>query len=482
MLDDAVFVMGHQIADVIKDSFTSGVFPSSLKKSTIIPIQKKTGTVMINEHRPINMLPCIEKLIEKLAHKQISSYINRHELLYAYQSGYREKHSCETAINEVLYEWKMALNDSKFVIAVFLDFQRAFETIQPEIMFQKLKNYGFNGIEMNWFESYLSNRTQVVKIGNIISKELNNDLGVPQGSILGPLLFLLYINDLVNCLKFCKSKMFADDTLVYIVCDSLELATQKLNEDLSNLFVGLCQNKLKLNVNKTKVMILSNKNFKKTDVNIYINGTRLTIEDEIKYLGVYLDSKLKLDKNTNNLCKKLGQQINILGRLRRELNTGQKMQLYKSMIESQFTCCASVLFLITQTDMDRLQKLQNKCFRNILNVNKFTSPTEMRKLLECLSVKQIIIFRTLIFIQKIINGEVPTYLTEKIKFNRDNQSRVLRSSNDIELVRANMACSQNSLFYKGVQMYNSIPDDIKNENVHTTFKRKLKEYVKQKFE
>lgn len=230
--------------------------------------------------------------------------------------------------------------------------------------------------------------------------------------------------------------MFADDTLVHIVCDNLELAAQKLNEDLERLYLRLCQNKLKLNVDKTKVMIITNKIFNKDEVNIFINGSQLTIENEIKYLGVHIDNKLKFDKNTNNLCKKLGQKISVLSRLRRELNTGQKIVLYKSIVEPHFTYCASVLFLASQTDIDRLQKLQNKCLRNILSVNKYSSSKEMLNLLNCLSVKQIINFRTMIFIRKIIDGVVPRYLTEKIKFKSAGQARMLRNSKEIELVRA----------------------------------------------
>lgn len=130
----------------------------------------------------------------------------------------------------------------------FLRLQRAFETIDQKIQLQKLENYGVRGTANNWFASYLNNRRQIVKIGESKSTELENKLGVPQGSILGPLLFILYINDLPNCLKYSMIKMFADDTLIYVIEDSIEEATRRINEDLNSLFIKLCQNKLKLNV------------------------------------------------------------------------------------------------------------------------------------------------------------------------------------------------------------------------------------------
>lgn len=199
VLLDAVFVIGLQLANIINDSFCNGIFSEALKQSTILPIQIKSGTVLINEHRPKNMLPCIERLIEKLAYKQFNEFIQSNNILSQHQSGFRAQHSCETAINDVLYDWREAQNSSQIVIAVSLDLQRAFETIDPNLLIEKLKKYGVQPTALSWFESYLNNRRQTVKIGDSRSNELENNLGVPQGSILGPLLFILYINSIVSC-------------------------------------------------------------------------------------------------------------------------------------------------------------------------------------------------------------------------------------------------------------------------------------------
>lgn len=478
VLLDSLHVIGHHVADIINDSFSTGVFPNALKKSTIIPIQKKSGTELINEHRPINTLPVLERLKESLAYSQLIHYVNENNLLAEHQSGFRSKHSCESAINDVLYEWKEALDKSKIIIAVFLDFQRAFETIEPQILLQKLSCFGIKEIELKYFESYLTNRRQVVKLGKFISREINNNLGVPQGSILGPLLFILYINDLGDCLTNCKIKMFADDTLIYIIEDSLENATKFINDDLNKLFKKLCHEKLKLNVEKTKAMIISNKIFDRDSVNIFINESRLEIENIIKYLGVILDDKLKFDKNVDYLCKKIGKKTNVISRLRNELSKGQKAMLYKTIVEPHFNYCSSILFLSSNDDIQRLQILQNKCMRNILRANRFTSAEILNKTLEILNVKQIIMYRTLIFIYKIVNGLVPKYLSNRIKYRYDTHDRNLRNANQIELVNATKVCSQNSLFYRGLKNFNDLPVEIREENNFNRFQRMLMSFIK----
>lgn len=177
----------------------------------------------------------------------------------------------------------------KIIIAVFLDFQRAFETITPELLLRKLYKLGIRGTAFQWFKSYLTDRTQVVKICEVISEELNNRFGVLQGSILGPILFILYINDLGDELRHSKIKLFADDTLLYVIADNVADAESQMNSDLSILFNKVCQNKLKLNVEKTKVMVITNKLINKNEVRIFINDNKLSIVSEMKYLGVIIE-------------------------------------------------------------------------------------------------------------------------------------------------------------------------------------------------
>lgn len=482
VLLDAIFIIGQQLTNIINESFDSGIFPEALKKSTVVPIQKVNGTQLINEFRPINMLPCVEKLIEKLAYQQINNFVQQNDLLKEHQSGFRCQHSCETAINDVLYEWKQAQEESKVIVAVFLDLQRAFETIDTDILVYKLKKYGVKNKESLWFSSYLKNRRQIVKIGETRSEQMNNQLGVPQGSILGPLLFLLYINDIGNCLKYCRIKMFADDTLIYITTDRVEVAIERINQDLSLLFKKLCQNKLKLNINKTKAMILTNKKYNDDEIEISINEGKIEIVDNIKYLGVVIDNKLKMNKNIDYLCKKIGKKANIISRLRYELNLHQKLNIYKAIIHPHFIYCSSILYLANQTDISRLQKLQNTCMRHILKANRFTSSNLLLSALNLMNVRQTIMYYTTIFIHKIVNSQSPSYLTNRIKYRGSNHGeRKLRNASELERSKATKSCTQNALFHNGIKLYNSIPNYIRNEKSNYILKKKLKSYIFGKF-
>lgn len=422
-------------------------------------------------------MPCIERLIESLAYEQFSEYINANQLLSKNQSGFRAQHSCESAINDVLYDWQSALEEKKVIVAVFLDFKRAFETVDCDIQLHKLEEYGVRDSSLNWFSSYLKNRRQVVKIGETKSDEIVNNMGVPQGSILGPLLFILYINNIVNCLKFCTAKLFADDTLIYVVADSIEEAKQKINDDLCTLYDKLCQYKLKLNISKTKVMLITNKTCDTSNLDIFMGGNKLDIVNEIKYLGVILDDKLNFDKNISHVCRKLGQKLNVICRLRNDLNCEQKLSLYKSIIQPHLSYCASILFLSKASGIERIQNIQTKILRQIVKANRHTSREFLLSTLKILSVNQTVIFSTMIFIFKIINGHTAQYLTERIHYNHENTQLLLRNANDIKLTNSTKSCSQNALFYKGIQTFNSLPPNIKFEKSFTKFKKLLYEYV-----
>lgn len=221
LVKDSLDVIGDFLLDLINQSLQTGVFPATWKESCIIPIQKIPGTVKCEEHRPINTLPTLEKLIEYDVKNQLQDYIDNNNLLVPEQSGFRVAHSCETALNLVISDWQESRERGESIVIVFLDLKRAFETLDRKLLLKKLQQYGIKHNEYKWFESYLSARKQTTKYGDIISSAEETSFGVPQGSILGPILFILYINDIVSSVKHCKISLFADDTIHYIVLERM---------------------------------------------------------------------------------------------------------------------------------------------------------------------------------------------------------------------------------------------------------------------
>lgn len=227
---------------------------------------------------------------------------------------------------------------------------------------------------VNWFEGYLGGRSQQTKVNGYISDQIANDLGVPQGSVLGAILFVLYINDMPRQLRSAFINLFADDTLIYLHGKNIGVMRNEMNNELERMNQWLKLNRLKLNISKTKVMLLGNASMKSSVSSIIMDGEVLGIEREFKYLGVMLDEKLSFKANLDYVCKKVARKVGVLARLARNLNIGARMSIYKSVISPHFDYCSSLLYLGDASSFDRLQKLQNRAMRAILRCKKLTPP------------------------------------------------------------------------------------------------------------
>lgn len=296
-------IIGKNMLNIINKSLETGVFPENWKYSMITPIEKINKTNKCEEFRPINTLKTCEKILEKIIKEQLENYMEINNLLSKYQSGFRKKYSCETTVNYVINKWKYIDTKNK-IMAVFLDLKRAFETIDRELLIQKLYMYGIRENELQWFKSYLTNRKQITKVNGVKSDETDNEFGVPQGSILGALLFIIYINDMPNILEKCEIVMYADDTLIYAKGDTEEQCTDNLTHDMNNINNWLKMNKLKLNESKTKIMEIN----MNCNVIFKINNETIEKVKQIKYLGFVIDKELKFKQHVEYICKKIGKK------------------------------------------------------------------------------------------------------------------------------------------------------------------------------
>ena len=284
-------------------SFRTGIFPDELKIANVVPIFKSGDEMIFSNYRPVSVLPVFSKIIERLMYNRLLKYTNDNNLLYKYQFGFQKGRSTHMALIILIDKISEALENGDCVIGIFLDFSKAFDTVDHIILLQKMYFYGIQDTTLSWFENYLSNRKQYVTYNGIKSQTEKINCGVPQGSILGPLLFLIYINDLSTVSEACMSILFADDTNMFFTGKNLKTMATVINEELIRVQEWLHCNKLSLNVLKTHYIIFTSRNKCVNDVDIRINDAHIERVYATKFLGVQIDAQLTWKKHIEYTCK-----------------------------------------------------------------------------------------------------------------------------------------------------------------------------------
>ena len=297
----------HPLTTIINMSFATGIYPDQLKIAKVIPIFKNKGDKMlVSNYRPISLLSNINKIFEKLVYSRLYSFLNIHNCIHELQFGFRAKHSTNHALTSLTEMIREALDGSNFACGIFVDFQKAFDTVDHTILLKKLEHYGVRGLANNWFKSYLTNRQQFVSINGFNSTLKVMKYGVPQGSVLGPLLFLIYINDLNKAMKFCTTHHFADDTNLLYISKSIKQIQKYVNLDLRFLCNWLKANKISLNASKTEMLIFRDpRKICDFDLKIKIDGKKVLPSRFVKYLGVYIDNHLSWQKHESGMRTRL---------------------------------------------------------------------------------------------------------------------------------------------------------------------------------
>ena len=241
--------ISKQLADLFNLSFMTGVFPSVLKTAKVVPVFKKDSKLNYSNYRLISLLSNIEKILEKVMYKRLYTFLDYNDIIYDLQFGLRQQYSTSHASINITENIRKVLDDGNIGCGVFVDLQKAFDTVDHQILLAKLNHYGIHGVSNDWFKSYMSNRNQYVSTNGYESGLADINCAVPQGSVLGSLLFLLYINDLNQATKFCKVHHFADDTNLLCLSNSTKKLNKQVNADLKHLLNWLNANKIPLNVN-----------------------------------------------------------------------------------------------------------------------------------------------------------------------------------------------------------------------------------------
>ena len=317
----------------------------------------------------------LSKVFEKIILKRLLSFLDKNKILYDYQFGFRHHYSTELAIFELIDYISKLLDEGKDAVGIFLDLSKAFDTVNTDILLQKLSVYGIRGVALSLFESYLKNRIHYVQIDNILSAPSDIICGIPQGSILGPILFLLYINDMPNCSSLLNFRMFADDTNALIYDKNLDELKCKTNTELMLVADWLATNKLSLNIMKTKFVLFHGKNKSITNFQISLNGHNIERVENIKYLGVFINQHLNWDKHIAYVNSKLGRAVGIICKLRSFLNLDILKQLYYSISYPHMTYGVIAWGNSSASSLKRIYSKQRKIVR-LITYSNYNEPTE----------------------------------------------------------------------------------------------------------
>ena len=469
--------ISEQLSEIFNHSITNGVFPDLLKIARVTPIFKKGDKHEISNYRPISVLSLINKLFEKIIHKRLYKYPTKCNIIYQYQFGFREGHSTVQALTEITDRIKNAIDNKMLTCGIMIDLTKAFDTVNHNILLKKLYNYGLRGNVYKLFKSYLTNRKQYVKIKNENSDLKSISCGVPQGSVLGPLLFIIYINDLAYNCKEGIFRIFADDTGIFCHSHDLNSLIVKAKIVLKHIMEWFKLNKLTLNISKTCFIIFRSNRYNSINIPDSITYDNITIfrESQAKYLGLILDEHLNWNAHITDLCNKLKRLFPTFYNIRSYLNEDHIKTLYYSMIHSRINYSCIVYGLTSNENLNKLQILQNKLLKVILKKPYMYPTNALHNELSILQVKDIINQGILTFVHKYLHSELPGVFNDYFQHRHDINDILAGERNLRFLIPPHRTeIGANTMKVKGPKLYNNIINKIKINTSTKVFRKNVK--------
>ena len=446
-------------------SLSQGKFISTFKKAKVIPIHKKNKKNDMNNYRPISLLPVISKVLEKLMHTRLYSFLNSKNTFYANQFGFRPNHSTAQAGAILADKISQALNKNMKVASVFLDMSKAFDCVDLDILLNKLYRYGIRGTALAWFKSYLLGRTQKVFFNGFLSKNTcSMDCGVPQGSILGPLLYLIYVNDCFKCLTHGNAIFYADDTTLIFAAKTYEELYKYINYDLKCLHSWLCLNKLTVNSSKTKFMIFTGTKRAKQpspSLKVELNGESLERVDDYKFLGLTINQHLNWKSHMLGLLSKTQRNLGVVRKIARYLNRSSLFQLYHSLIMSHIRNGIIVWHHGNKQIRKKIQACANNFLRLIFHLKPRDSVRALMKENNLLSVNQIYHLEIAKLMQKHALSDIPSPFSEIFQGPARQSEMSSRSNRTLIQAPSRTIKYEQSIRCSGPIIFNEIPSDIK---------------------
>ncbi len=462
LLKEFRHLFANPLVIIINKSLEEGCFPNLLKLAIVCPIFKKNDRTNCANYRPISLLSNIGKLFEKIVYNRIEKFIEDSKLIYDLQFGFRKKYSTNHALLSITEKIRENLDSKKFSCGVFVDLEKAFDTVNHSILISKLENYGIRGNANNWISSYLGNRAQQVSLDGVLSAKANITCGVPQGSILGPLLFTIYINDMHNALKHCIVHHFADDTNLLYSHANPKVLKRVMNSELKILFEWLCANRLSLNVAKTEFIIFRPPSTQlKERIVLRLNQTNIFESTKIKYLGIILDSRLNWKHHITELCKKLSRAVGLIYKIKNFSTKSVLRSLYFSIFHSHLTYGLPVWGSAAKSYLNKIALLQKRVIRTI-NFADFLAPSEpLFKKTGILKIADQRHVHTCALLWDLDKGQLPPSLSNYFKKSNSIHHHNTRhaDSGKYAIKKTNNLYGRASFQVQGSRILNNLKDD-----------------------
>ena len=454
------------VSGVINLSFSTGVFPDVLKSSIITPVFKSGNPCCLQNYRPISNLPVFAKVFERCIYNRLLKFISHFKIISPNQYGFLKGLSTETAVSSLVEYLYDVINNKEIALSIFIDFRKAFDTINYSILFQKLEFYGIRGLPLELVRNYFCNRSQRVRIGEELSSTTTPTIGLPQGSVLSSIFFLLFINDLPQFSQMVSTILYADDTTLSLRNNSANILIQNCNEQLSNFYDWSTANRLTINTDKTFYMIFTNRKLDPNIPPVTISSIPIHRKTTEKFLGVVVDEGLKFGGHVGMLCAKVSRSVGVLYRLRDYLPLKTLISLYYSFIYPYLIYCNLIWGSTFQTHLKPLEILQKKAIRNKNRAPYDSHTNQLFIRNKLLKLKDINLFYQSIHVYKSYSNFSPLL-----------HPYATRNSSNLNPTFQRTVGTQRSLSYSAPSVWNRLPAHIREAPSLAIFKRMLKTYL-----
>jgi hypothetical protein len=464
--------IAHHLSILINHAFDNDLFPDILKLAEVSSVFKRNDNLDKRNYRPISLLTVMSKVYEHVMAKQLSMYFEA--IFSALLSAFRKRYSCQSTLLNMIEKFKTALDNNEHVAAISMDLSKAFDCLPHCLTICKLRAYGVSKKACMLICSYLYKRKQRVKINSTRSKWTDITKGIPQGSIIGPLIFNIFLNDIFYFAEQSDLYNYADDNCTAVHHDDINTLTELLTSETNVMIEWFTNNGMQVNPSKFQGVLFKANHINPT-IDIRINDQSIPFVNDIKVLGITIDDKLNFNTHINTLCSKAGAQVSALQRLTGVLDLKSRMAIYKSFIAANFNYCPIVCFFTSRSSINRMEKVQERALRFVLK----DSSSGYQSLLNKAGIDSIrigIVKMIAVEVYKILNDLSPDYMNTM--FVRSTNPYNLRDNNRVVQPRTqSMKYGIKSFRYFGSHLWNSMPLEIKSAISLHNFKQLVKRWV-----